>query len=103
MSLMKSNLTMKMISCKITRLSLITIAFLLLYSIGVSAQEKQDTTIEKKHIQTVQRNMLIIQQTIHTLHIDGVLRDKLDSVYNYNMFLLSPSVPLKPKQNGKKP
>lgn len=74
---------------------------MLLCSIGVKAQEKPDTTISKKDITTLQRNMLIIQQQIHTLHIDGILRDKLDSVYQQNMFILTPKPA--PKKDAKKP
>lgn len=68
---------------------------------AVCAQEKPDTTISKKDINTVQQNMLIIQQNIHVLHIDGILRDKLDSIYQQSAILLSPK-PV-PKKDGKKP
>jgi hypothetical protein len=89
-----------MTSCKIIRLPLIGVAFLLLCSIGVNAQTKSDTTINKKDIQTLQRNMLIIQQQIHNLHIDGILRDKLDSVYQQSFFILTPRP--EPKKDVKK-
>lgn len=56
----------------------------------VKAQQKSDTTINKKDISTLQRNMYIIQQQLHTLHIDGILRDKLDSVYQQSMLILTP-------------
>ncbi len=56
----------------------------------VKAQQKPDTTINKKDISTLQRNMYIIQQQLHTLHIDGIIRDKLDSVYQQSMLILTP-------------
>lgn len=41
--------------------------------------------------------MNIIQNNLHTAHIDAVLRDKLDSVYMDNIAILAE------KKNGKKP
>lgn len=86
-----------MISCRKSRLPLIGVAFLLFCSITVKAQSKTDTLIAKKDIATLRRNMIIIQNNLHTAHIDAVLRDKLDSVYMDNIAILAE------KKNGKKP
>lgn len=72
-----------------------------LFSGVLKAQDKSkaDTTISKKDIAILQRNMTAVQQQIHTFHLDAVLRDKLDSVYYVNMGIITP----KPEEKKKKP
>lgn len=61
---------------------------LLLAALSAKAQQP-DTLINKRDLQTVQRNMLIIQQAIHKIDMSSRLRDALDSVYFQNQAILT--------------
>lgn len=79
---------------------IITAITLLSSFVGLAqtSQPKTDTAISKKDITTLQRNLMLIQNSIHALHIDGLLRDKLDSVYTQSYYILAP-----PKKDVRKP
>lgn len=62
---------------------------LLTASIAVRAQTKPDSTkIAVTQLQTLSRNALLIQQTIHRMDMSALLRDKLDSVYSQSMVII---------------
>lgn len=63
-------------------------------------QQTADTVIQKKDVATLKQNLIIIQQQLHTVHMDGILRDRLDSVYAVSARILWPAPPVK---DGKKP
>ncbi|MDR3551194.1 MAG: hypothetical protein P4L31_07310 [Candidatus Babeliales bacterium] len=61
---------------------------------------KFDTT----EVGTIYRNSGIIQQQLHLLHIDGILRDKLDSVYKVSIDIIESKFRKpQPQKPGKKP
>lgn len=43
---------------------------------------KDSVKMDSTEVRTLYRNAIILQQQLHLLHIDGLLRDKMDSVYN---------------------
>lgn len=60
-----------------------------------SAQTKDSIKVSKLDLQTIQRNSLIIQQTIHRMDMSALLRDKLDSVYNQSAIIVDERLKVK--------
>lgn len=56
--------------------------------VATMAVKAQTATIDTNEIKTLSRNALIIQQQLHTLPINALIRDKLDSVYNQTAAIL---------------
>jgi S-ribosylhomocysteine lyase LuxS involved in autoinducer biosynthesis len=65
------------------------ILLLSLFALCARTLKAQTTQIDSNEIKTISRNSTIIQQQLHGLHLDALLRDKLDSVYNQSMGILS--------------
>ncbi len=65
-------------------------------SLSASAQTKKDSTnVSTKDLQTIQRNSLLIQQTIHRMDMSALLRDKLDSVYSQSAVIIDERLKVK--------
>lgn len=80
---------------------IILIAFLVLGLLSdLFGQSKKDSIkFDSTEVRLIARNALIIQQQLHVLHLDAVLRDKLDSVYNQSAALLENKLKKKPVKN----
>jgi hypothetical protein len=70
---------------------------ILLLTFTVTAQVKRDSIkFDSNEVKTIYRNSLIIQQNLHQLHIDGILRDKLDSIYQQSAIIFENKLKAKP-------
>lgn len=67
----------------------------------VPVPKRDSLKFDSTEVQTLYRNQQIIQQQLHLLHVDGILRDKLDSVYAVNVRIMEDKFK-KPVTNGKK-
>ncbi len=75
---------------------LIALIALMGLSLSASAQSKPDSTkISIPDLRTIQRNSLLIQQTIHRFDMSALLRDKLDSVYNQSAIIVDERLKVK--------
>lgn len=81
-------------------ITIFAIVAILLVCSTTWAQSKPDSLkLSRTELITLQRNSLLIQQTIHRLSMDALLRDKLDSVYSQSSVLFDERL----KQVVKKP
>lgn len=82
-------------------LTFVSVAIVVIGSAQAQSKPKRDSlkfdTIE---VQTIYRNSQIIQSNLHALHLDAILRDKLDSVYTVNAKIIEGKF-IKPKATGK--
>ncbi len=79
---------------------LLLLPFLVL-SLTCLAQKRDSIKFDTNEVKTLYRNAQIIQQQLHTVHIDGILRDKLDSVYQQSVALFENKLRVKGKKGGK--
>ncbi len=70
---------------------LIVMAMLNTYA-QVKPTKKDSLKFSDTEVGTIDRNLLIIQQTIHRLDMSSLLRDKLDSVYNQSRTIIQDRV-----------
>lgn len=79
---------------------------ILLSSLAASAQkptQKRDSIkFDTNEVKAIYRNCLIIQKNLHTLHIDGITRDKLDSLYNQSVTIFENKLKKPAITSGKK-
>lgn len=80
--------------------SILTISILLLF-LSATAQKRDSLKFDTNEVKMLYRNAQIIQQQLHLLHIDGILRDKLDSVYQQSAVLFENKLKSKVKKGGK--
>ncbi len=82
---------------------IIVCALFALIAFSASAQTKTDSVkVSKTELETMYRNSNIFIQNIHVLHLDAILRDKLDSVYKESAILFEQKLKLfTPKQPKK--
>lgn len=65
-------------------------------------QTKDSVKVDTVEMRTLYRNATIIQQYLHKVHIDGVLRDQLDSVYQVSATIFEKRLKTgKSKKGGK--
>lgn len=74
---------------------------LLFITISATAQKRDSLKFDTNEVKMLYRNAQIIQQQLHLLHIDGILRDKLDSVYQQSAVLFENKLKPKVKKGGK--
>lgn len=87
---------------KSIKIILITILALGLLSSICDAQSKRDSIrLDTNDIKMLYRNAQIIQQTLHGVHLDAILRDKLDSVYQQSAVLFESKLRKVVKKGGK--
>lgn len=81
----------------ITIFAIVAILLVCAFTNKCEAQSKSDSLkLSRTDLTTLQRNSLLIQQTIHRLSMDALLRDKLDSVYSQSAVLFDERLKKKP-------
>ncbi len=83
-------------------LTLLAVSLIVLAGTVSHAQTRKRDSLkfDTLEVQTLYRNQQIIQSQLHTVHLDAVLRDKLDSVYSVNVKIIEGKF-LKPAQQKK--